>query len=102
MLFSNFKSSIKWYEIVYDETTKNIANNLLNNPTMLTGKINTPYAIMFRDDIGTSIYGGGRTCIYVYTYYSDLYGSQFSLHANRIAFRYKNNGTWSETTILHE
>lgn len=78
--------------------------DLINNPTKLFDKQfqNTKsaiaYGIIFNDDTGTSIFGGGISFIIGYTYLSDDYGSQLVIKYNTLSLkiRCKIKGAWGE------
>lgn len=98
-LNSKMGNHIAYAEIVYSESTKDIALNQLNNPTSVFGKKDTPYCILFYDYIGDSIFQGGTSCIYGYTYASDTHGVQVNLKYGekaRVRSRAKVNSVWSE------
>ena len=70
--------------------------NQVNNPTVIFGSKDTPYCIIFRDNAGDSIFGGGRSAIYGYTYSADGYGSQLVMKYNMsLQYRTKSGGTWT-------
>lgn len=73
----------------------------LNNPTILFGKKDTPYCITFEDYNGSSILGGGISCIQGYIYSNDKWG--FQLHTKFVGipkYRQKFDGVWSSFTGL--
>lgn len=81
--------------VTCDEDNKEAAMNLVNNPTRLFGKRDTPYCIIFRDDVGDSIFGGGRSAIFGYTYAVDTHGAQLIMKYDmKLQYRTKSNGTW--------
>ena len=57
--------------------------------------------IIFNDQKGTSIFGGGRNLIIGYTYSNDSYGAQLVLSFTGSAkFRQKYKGSWNELKIV--
>lgn len=78
--------------------------DLINNPTKLFDKqfqdtkSAIAYGIIFNDDTGTSIFGGGISFIIGYTYLSDDYGSQLVIKYNTLSLkiRCKIEGAWGE------
>lgn len=73
----------------------------LNNPTILFGKKDTPYCITFEDYNGSSILGGGISCIQGYIYSNDKWG--FQLHTKFVGipkYRQKFDGVWSSFKVL--
>lgn len=84
-----------WYTI----NNKQDPLERLNNPTTIFGKKNTPYCILWGDSVGDSILEGGISCIYGYTYDSDLHGTQLIIKYNpsqSIKIRTKSKGEWSK------
>lgn len=78
--------------------------DLINNPTKLFDKqfqdtkSAIAYGILFNDNAGTSIFGGGVSFIIGYTYLSDNYGSQLVIKYNTLGLkiRCKIEGAWGE------
>ena len=71
--------------------------NYVNNPTTLFGKIHTPYCIMFADNIGDSIFGGGITAIYGFAYANDQYGAQLCMkYGTELRYRTKRSEIWTD------
>lgn len=78
--------------------------DLINNPTKLFDKqfqdtkSAIAYGIIFNDNTGTSIFGGGISFIIGYTYLSDDYGSQLVIKYNTLSLkiRCKIEGAWGE------
>lgn len=74
--------------------------DLIDHPNKLFGiKATIPYVIIFTDTVGNSVYGGGNTCIFGYTYADDMYGAQIKLMYNAgYNGMIRNNvaGTWSD------
>ena len=70
----------------------------IDNPTSIFGRKLTPYAILFTDSIGDTIYGGGTTLFIGYTYPDDKWGAQLRMKYsdNTISVRRKTTGTWGE------
>ena len=83
--------------IIYNANNKEEALNLLDNPTNLIGAIDANYKLIFKDDIGDSPLGGGKTSIIGYTYSNDKYGAQLAIkYDNTIKFRSKSLSQWTE------
>lgn len=83
----------------YTENNKQEPLEKLNNPTTIFGEKNTPYCIIWGDSVGNSIFGGGMSCVYGYTYDSDMHGTQVIIKYNpseSIKIRTKTKGEWSE------
>lgn len=57
--------------------------------------------IIFNDQKGTTIFGGGRNLIIGYTYSDDNYGAQLVLSfAGSAKLRQKYKGSWNELKIV--
>ena len=96
--YSKMGNQVSFKKIIYDVGTKADALNQLNNPTTLFGRKDTPYCILFQDNIGDSDFSGGTSCIYGYTYASDTHGVQLNLKYGddaRVRTRAKVNSVWS-------
>lgn len=96
-LNSDLISRIPFATVIYDTSTVESATNYVNNPTTLFGTTrHTPYCILFTDNIGNSIFTGGITAIYGYTYANDRYGSQLCLkYGLQLKYRTKSDGVWT-------
>lgn len=82
--------------ITYSSDNKESAMNLVNNPTKIFGERDTPYCIIFNDSVGDSIFSGGKSAIFGYTYYNDTHGAQLVMrYGMRLRYRTKTSGTWA-------
>ncbi len=94
--FSNDTTKIPCSSITYSSDSKESAMNLVNNPTQLFGERDTPYCIIFNDAVGDSIFSGGKSAIFGYTYYNDTHGAQLVMrYGMRLQYRTKTSGTWA-------
>lgn len=83
--------------IIYNANNKEEAINLLDNPTNLIGAIDANYKLIFKDDIGDSPLGGGKTSVIGYTYSNNTHGAQLAIkYDNTIKFRTKRYSQWTE------
>lgn len=73
-----------------------IAEGYLNNPIRLFGRVETPYAILFTDAVGTSIVGGGLSFILGYTYGNGEYGAQLLIkYSGKLKLRQEQSASWT-------
>lgn len=94
--FSNDATKIPCSNITYSSDNKESAMNLVNNPTKIFGERDTPYCIIFNDSVGDSIFSGGKSAIFGYTYYNDTHGAQLIMrYGMELQYRTKTSGTWA-------
>lgn len=88
----NSKRLVPWMEC----NISNAEMDIVNNPTSLFGKKNTPYILLVNDNKGETIFGGGISFIIGYTYKNDDYGTQLVMRYSNKTIRVRNkyNGVW--------
>ena len=96
-LYSKTNSTIPFAIVTYNEDNKEAAMNQVNNPTILFGSVDTPYCIIFRDNVGDSIFSGGRSAIFGYTYAVDSHGAQLIMkYDKKLQYRTKSYKIWTD------
>lgn len=93
---------IPWKFIMYNQSNQENSMQELDDPISIFGPT-TPYVILFSDNVGTTMFGGGYSLILGYTYTSSNWGAQLAFGyggTSDIAYRVKQNGTWSDLVTL--
>lgn len=95
----NRQTNIPWLIITYPN---NNTIDAIDTPTEYFKNAYMPYAILFIDNKGDSVLGGGASLVLGYSYIDDQYGAQISIKYSDTSLRIRNKyeGKWSNWRII--